>query len=498
MNNDINQKLFEEDPSSANNKSIRRGPPNRMNDLSYKDWMKFQKSFFRYSSDQVLVNECIEFFTKKIWPDGSSSRSLIVGINEFLPGDISSERSVEHFTMGESLDDYLLRLEQLNTYGKAYDFIIIDLRSAVPDTERLTHFIRDYSSKIFEAVQRLLIPNRYCCVLANMGEVAGTGYPIPWSIALSARRNLRLRDEKIGLMETSNSLVYCLFMQSEKDERPANPILPNEVNVAKDTKLIPAWIIPKSPPRKKNEILHPAKYPETLIEQFIKLFTKPGDKVFDPMIGTGSTVIAAINTNRAGYGMDIVPEFIDIARKRISDKKVPQLFPEFESTSDTFIATGDATKIDELPEFSEIKFNYTVTSPPYWTMLSNPGNEGQKARRVKNLPLVYSEDQRDLGNIQDYDEFLNKLVSIYDKISDRLTNDGYLTVIVKNIKRNHILYPLAWDLMAGLSRKQGNYEYIGTTLWCQDDISVKPFAVGIYWVSNIFHHYCLHFKKRTK
>ncbi|MFC2066836.1 DNA methyltransferase [Chloroflexota bacterium] len=494
MNNDINQKLFEEE-SSANTNSVRRGPPNRMNDLSYKDWMRFQKSFFRYSSDRVLVNECIEFFTKKIWPDGSLSKILIVGINGFFLNDISSGRSIDHFSNGESLDEYLLSLEQTSTSANTYDFIMIDLRSVVPGADELTHFILNYSSKIFKTIQNLLIPNRYCCVLANMGEINGKGFPIPWSIALSARGNLRLRDEKIGLIEPSNSVVYCLFMQSEKDERPANPILPNEVNVRNDTKLIPAWIIPKPPPRKRNEILHPAKYPETLIEQFIEIFTKPGDKVFDPMVGTGSTVIAAINTNRDGYGMDIVPEFTDIARKRIADKKAPQLFSEFESTSDAFIVDGDVMEIDEIPEFSQIKFNYVITSPPYWTMLSNPGNEGQKARRVKKLPLVYSENPKDLGNIQDYDEFINKLGLIYDKISDQLTDDGYLTVIVKNIKRDHILYPLAWDLMARLSRMRGKYEYIGTTLWCQDDISVKPFAVGIYWVSNIFHHYCLHFKK---
>ena len=285
-------------------------------------------------------------------------------------------------------------------------------------------------------------------------------------------------------------------MQNERDDRFPNLIYPKDIFLSKDILSIPGWTIPKPPPRRKKEILHPAKYPETLISQFIEIFTKAGDKVFDPMVGTGSTVLAAIRTNRDGYGTDIVPEFVEIARQRVLDEKAPQLFAEFQSESKGHIFHGDATKLDQISELSDIQFNYVITSPPYWSMLSNLGSEGQKARRTRNLPLVYSEDKRDLGNIQDYDEFLSRLVAVYDHMSNRLSKNGYLTVIVKNVKRNHILFTLAWDLMAELCGVKGKYEYVGTTLWCQDDISVKPFAVGIYWVSNILHHYCMHFRKR--
>lgn len=101
-----------------------------------------------------------------------------------------------------------------------------------------------------------------------------------------------------------------------------------------------------------------------------------------------------------------------------------------------------------------------------------------------------------MGNIQDYDEFLNVLENVYIQSSHKLKTNGYLTVVVKNVKKDHILYTLAWDLAVKLCSPLGEYDYVGTTLWCQDDVSIKPFAVGIHWVSNILHHYCLHFKKR--
>ena len=109
---------------------------------------------------------------------------------------------------------------------------------------------------------------------------------------------------------------------------------------------------------------------------------------------------------------------------------------------------------------------------------------------------MYSDDAQDLGNITDYDEFLNVLESVYNNVAKRLDDDGMLTVVVKNVKRNHILYPLAWDLAGRLCGPNGSFDYAGTTLWCQDDVAIKPFAVGIYWVSNILHTYCLHFHKR--
>jgi len=128
-------------------------------------------------------------------------------------------------------------------------------------------------------------------------------------------------------------------------------------------------------------------------------------------------------------------------------------------------------------------------------MLSNQGSENQQARRERNLPTVYSDSDTDLGNIGDYDRFIDALVDIYNGVGEKLKRGGYLTVVVKNIKRNHTVYPLAWDLVRRLAAKGSKFEFTGTTLWCQDDVGLKPFAVGIYWVSNTLHTYCLHFRR---
>jgi hypothetical protein len=165
--------------------------------------------------------------------------------------------------------------------------------------------------------------------------------------------------------------------------------------------------------------------------------------------------------------------------------------------NESMVFQSDATRLSEIPELGGIKFQYSVTSPPYWSMLTNKGSEYQEDRRKKNLLLTYSQDDRDLGNVGSYDQFLELLESVYNQVANMLVRGGHLTVVVKNVKRNHVIYPLAWDLVSTLCRESGKYDYVGTTLWCQDDVGIKPFAVGIHWVSNTLHHYCLHFRKRS-
>jgi len=69
---------------------------------------------------------------------------------------------------------------------------------------------------------------------------------------------------------------------------------------------------------------HSAVFPETLPQWFIKLFTQEGDRVLDPFMGSGTTGVAALKMNRAFVGVDIMPENLELARKRIGDKKFIQ------------------------------------------------------------------------------------------------------------------------------------------------------------------------------
>lgn len=491
----------------------RKGPPNRMNDLSYTSWMKFQKSFFMYTGRSDIAKTWIEFFTKATWPDtGRPSSTLLLG-TAFAGFRIDPPRLLDAPPIITLRDVSRALFERANR-GAKYDFVLIDMAGCFRHARELDEFLDVEGREFFSLLRQVLAPGKYGTILIEGFLKSDSGFPIAWSISEALRDNLKLRDEKIALIGDSEGgdILYCVHFQADRDLRPGRRINSGSLRLSRaevPKGRIPAWIIPKPPPRKPNELLHPAKFPETLIEEFIELFSAPGDTVFDPMVGTGSAVLAAINKGRVGVGVELSPEYSHIACERIlrhltsverRQTSLP-LLCEQPGTDTQYnpqwrIVTGDATRLDEIAELSTLSADYVVTSPPYWSILTNKGSENQRNRRRKNLPLVYSDDPRDLGNIQSYEEFLEKLDYVYNSaVASKLRAGGYLTIIVKNVKRSHVVYPLAWDLVLRLAGPGGKYEFIGNTFWCQDDVSMKPFAVGTHWVSNVVHHYCLHFRK---
>ncbi|AFW95902.1 MULTISPECIES: site-specific DNA-methyltransferase [Nostocales] len=73
---------------------------------------------------------------------------------------------------------------------------------------------------------------------------------------------------------------------------------------------------------------HPAVYPMYIIQELIKLLTQQGDFVLDPFCGSGTTCIAARNLNRNYLGIEINPDYVNLANNRMeeSDSQQQELF----------------------------------------------------------------------------------------------------------------------------------------------------------------------------
>ena len=248
-----------------------------------------------------------------------------------------------------------------------------------------------------------------------------------------------------------------------------------------------SWFIHNPPPRKKDVIRHPAKFPETLAQEFVEFFTQKGDTVLDPMAGTGSTMIACLRSGRHSLGIELNPKYAEIARALIAQEKEEIGEDAAELRADIFTADAVHASGLDLP-----LIDYILTSPPYWDMLHARGAETQKKRRASTkLDVFYSDDPADLGNIDDYEEFLERLVDIYRGLLPILKPRAYITIIVKNLKKGGRIYPLAWDLAQHL----GAFLTLkDERVWVQDNIPLAPYGMGNAWVSNIHHHYCLQFR----
>jgi len=254
-------------------------------------------------------------------------------------------------------------------------------------------------------------------------------------------------------------------------------------------KFTKSWFIHSPRSRNKEEILHPAKYPESLIEDFIIFFTKEDEWVFDPFLGTGSTLVAAANTKRNAAGVELMRKYFNLAKKRINkcedeNKIIPML--------------GNSLQLKKLLDkanLSEQLFDYVITSPPYWNQLKQ-NSMRQKDRTEKGLDTKYSSKKNDLGNIDDYEKFVEEQAKVFDNVYDITKNNGYLTVITNNVFYKGRVYPLAFDTATSLT-KRGKKSWImkDEKIWLQNDKRLVALGINHAWVGNRHHQYCLIFRK---
>ncbi|MGD8782295.1 MAG: DNA methyltransferase [Ignavibacteria bacterium] len=257
-------------------------------------------------------------------------------------------------------------------------------------------------------------------------------------------------------------------------------------------KFTKSWFIHRPPRRKDDEILHPAKFPESLVEEFILFFSKENEYIFDPFAGTGSTLIASGNTKRNAAGIELNKKYFDICKKRIKSAGFKNEVSVFKGSS------LNAEKLIHKKLGKDFQIDYTITSPPYWNQLER-NSIRQSERKEKGLDTKYSEEKDDIGNISNYEEFIENQARIFDEVYKLTKNLGYLTIITNNIYFNSRLYPLAYDTATSLT-KRGEYSWVlkDEKIWLQNDKPLIALGVNNAWVGNRHHQFCLIFRKEEK
>lgn len=80
----------------------------------------------------------------------------------------------------------------------------------------------------------------------------------------------------------------------------------------------PVWHI--SAEREGRGLGHPFTYPSEIVERLIRLYTFVNEWIVDPFVGSGTTLLAARKLGRMGYGFELSDKYIEIAKKRLSQR----------------------------------------------------------------------------------------------------------------------------------------------------------------------------------
>jgi site-specific DNA-methyltransferase (adenine-specific) len=197
-----------------------------------------------------------------------------------------------------------------------------------------------------ECVRKLEPGGRIAVNIANLGRKPYRSLSGDVTWILQDRLRLLLRGEVIWIKSrgAASSCAWGSF------QRPANPVLrdlseriviaskgrfdralnprqrfkkelPSEGSIFRDEFMEATTDLWEIPPESANRVGHPAPYPVELPERLIHLYTYRGDLVLDPFMGSGTTAVAALRTERHYVGYDTDDEYVTRAKQRLEKER---------------------------------------------------------------------------------------------------------------------------------------------------------------------------------
>ncbi len=248
-------------------------------------------------------------------------------------------------------------------------------------------------------------------------------------------------------------------------------------------------------PEAQIEKLHPAPYSFQDISHLVNFFTKKGMNVLDPFGGVGSTAKACEVNGRKCTSIELSPVWHNLSIKRLETE-----VGEGTSKNHNFI-NGDSC--EELLKIASESMDFMVTSPPYWGILNKQDQKVKKNRVANNLETKYSESERDLGNVENYEQFLEILVNkVFLQCARTLKYGKYMAIVVSDFRDKSDYISFHSDLIHELNKAQipegGLLKLQGTKILLQNHKSLLPYGYPFSYVENIHHQYVLIFKKEKQ
>ena len=228
--------------------------------------------------------------------------------------------------------------------------------------------------------------------------------------------------------------------------------------------------------RQKKHLKHGATYPEKLCDRLISMYSKQGDTVLDPFLGTGTTVVAAVKNNRNGIGIELTERFFSVATDSINEvlnSSQLSLLSDEQDLGTADIRKGDCCEV--LKSIEDDTVQLTITSPPYADLIHKVVED--RTLHHKNSAFVtennattniYSDNEKDLGNMS-MDEYIKKVEIIMSELYRVAKPGGYNAWVVKDFRdtKNKIPYIDLHSKIAYAGEKAG-FKYHDLIIWDQN------------------------------
>ena len=234
--------------------------------------------------------------------------------------------------------------------------------------------------------------------------------------------------------------------------------------------------------KEEIELKHPAMFPSSLALRLIECFTNRDARlILDPFAGIGSTLVAAKELGKDAVGIEISPEFAQIAENRVH-----QMLP-FGGSTDIKVHVADSRELDKYVSPNSV--DMVITSPPYWDILLEKRTADYKAQRD------YGGAEADLGKIRDYDEFLLELRKIFEQVYVAMKPQSYCCVVVMDLRKKSRFYAYHRDV--SLFMEDIGFVFDDLIIWNrgQEYNNLRPLGYPSVFRINKVHEFLLIFQK---
>ena len=300
-----------------------------------------------------INHDSSKFYSSKLYTSNGESKRKI----QYIENDILNENINKIFAKSsermEELPDCSIHLMVTSppyNVGKEYDKNLT--------LEEYTQLIKN----VMKEVYRVLVPGGRACVnIANLGrkpyiplhsylikDMLDVGFlmrgEIIWDKSASAGVSTAWGSWKSAANPILRDVHEYILIFS-KEDLSRKMVKNRRDTITKDEFLEFTKSIWSLPAESAKKIGHPAPFHIELPYRLIQLYTFENDVVLDPFIGSGTTAIAAIKTNRRFVGYDNNPKYGDLANKRIQKETAQKRLYEYKEKNESKTKVSPITAI---------------------------------------------------------------------------------------------------------------------------------------------------------